>query len=379
MPNQNQCGFRIDGKECPKMRDSDHVYCSEHKTVFASIDNPALIEDAARSMREMTYVSKDKKITATSDPKLIDAFVNRLQELLARGYTHQEATNAIGDVIQEKGIIDDQLKQIGKDPKWKKFEKIVAGIHMLQAEGAEVKFNDHIVGKKTNSSRQLDVSIRFKHSFYDYLTIVECKDTGRRVEVKEVEAFSKKMEDVGARHGVMVSPHGFQKGGVGTAEFENIELFTLTEIKSDWTKQIKANVFTLPFPESVEFDYPYFDASPLAQEPMSINYGQVVFYRGANEPALPLTQVLWESARYVVKKELTLPQRVKITFEPPRLYQFPGTTFFTPIYAVIINFEPSKFAVGYEIDMPPKLVSYRYSDLKEKRVHEFSAKEIPKV
>lgn len=378
MPERDNCLFLTNRIECPKPRAKPHFFCDEHKLVFASLDNPTLLEGTARSMKAMTCVSKDKKITAKADPVLTDAFINRLHEVLSRGYSSEEALNAIGDVIQEKGILDDQLKAIGKDPKWKRFEKIVAGVHMLQAQGAEVRFNDRIRGKKTNSSRQIDVSIRFKEAFYDYLTIIECKDTGRKVEVGEVEAFSKKMEDVGARHGVMVSPHGFQKGGIGTAEFEKIELFTLKEIKSDWTKQIKANVFTLPFPESVEFDYPYFEPAPPTEEPLTLNYGTIILY-DSQKNAVLLTDIIWRAARYIVKKGLPATQRARIPFDPPLLYQFPSTTFYTPIHALIINFQPSRFALGYEIDLPPKLISYRYSDLKEERVHEFPAGDLPKV
>jgi hypothetical protein len=346
---------------------------------FVSLDNATLIEQTARSMRNITYVTEEKKIAPHADLKLIDEFANGLQELFARGYAYEEALSAISDVTKDKGLLDDLLKQIGQDPKWKKFEKIVAGIHMLQFQGAVVKINDHILGKKTGSSRQIDVSIRFTQGFYDYLTIVECKDSTRPVEVGEIEAFSKKMEDVGALHGVMVSQQGFQKGAISSAKFDNIELFKLTEIKSDWTKTIKANVFTLPFPESVEFDYPYFEATPLSEKPLLIKYGDVVFYKNEKDPPVLLTDIIWKTARYVVKKKLPLPQKVRITFSPPLLHQLPTTTFYTPIYAVIINLEPSNFAFEYEIDMPPKLVSYRYSDINEEKVHEFSVKDVPKV
>lgn len=327
-------------------------------------------------MRDMTYVSADKKITANADPKFTDAFLNRFQELLSRGYGFDEAEAAIADVIQLKGILDDQLKEIGQDPKWKRFEKLIAGIHMLQFEGAEVKFNDHIIGRKTNSARQIDVSIRFKQGFYDYLTIVECKDIGRKVELKEVEAFSKKMEDVGAFHGVMVSPHGFQSGGVSTAPFENIELFTLTEIKSDWITNTKAKVYTLPFPTHIEFDNPslIFDTQPIP-----ITYDQLILYKNEKEPPIPLTEILRDLTHQVVKNDLSLPRRIKITFEPYLLCQFPTTSYFTPIYAIDVTFEPWKVALGYEIDIPPKIITYRYSDIKGERVHDFSPKDIPKV
>lgn len=377
MAQQAQCAFRINGRECLNEVDN-HIFCDEHKSVFALIDNPTLIEQTARAMRDMTYVSDEKKITAKADPKFIDAFLNRYQELLGRGYSFDEAEAAIGDVIQLEGMLDDQSRQIGKDPKWKKFEKIVAGIHMLQFQGAEVKFNDHIVGKKTNAPRQIDVSIRFRQGFYDYLTIVECKDSGRKVELKEVEAFSKKMEDVGAQHGVIVSAHGFQSGGISTAQFEDIELFTLTEIRTDWTKKIKAKVFTLPYPENIEFDYLYFEPPPLTQEPIAIKYGDVIFYDNEKN-AVPLTHIIWKAARYIVKKELSPHQRARIPFDPPLLFRFPGTTFYTPIYAVIINFRPSRFAFGHEIDVPPKLTNYRYSDINNEKIYDFSPQQVPPV
>lgn len=379
MRQPNNCLFLTDRAACLNPPARPHFFCSDHKLVFASLDNATLLEETARSMRAMTYVSKDKKITVHADPKLIDAFINRLHEVLSRGYSPDEALDAIGDVIQEKGVLDDQLREIGKDPKWKKFEKIVAGIHMLQFQGAEVKFDDHIVGKKSAGPRQIDVSIRFKQGFYDYLTIVECKDIGRKVEVKEVEAFSKKMEDVGARHGVMVSALGFQKGGIGTAEFDNIELFTLTEIKRDWTKRIKADVITLPWPAEVEFDYPYIDLGEIREQPIEEGFHDILFHRGANDPAIPLSKFLHDVITHVIEESWTVPCEVRVPFEPALLCKFPGFTVYCPVHAIVVHLEPSRFAFGTEIDIPPKLMSYRYSDLKGKNVHEFVPRDIPRI
>jgi hypothetical protein len=55
------------------------------------------------------------------------------------------------------------------DKKWKKFERVVAAIHVAENSGATVTWNEHING------RQFDVAIRFKFQFYDYLTLIECK------------------------------------------------------------------------------------------------------------------------------------------------------------------------------------------------------------
>src|SRR5438094_8447387 len=100
MKEPENCLFLKDRIEFSNPPASPHLFCSQHKLVFASLDNPTLLEETGRSMRAMTYVSKDKKITAHADPKLIDAFINRLHEVLSRGYGPQEALDAIGDVIQ---------------------------------------------------------------------------------------------------------------------------------------------------------------------------------------------------------------------------------------------------------------------------------------
>ena len=110
------------------------------------------------------------------------------------------------------------------DKKWKKFERVVAAIHVAEHSGATVTWDDHING------RQFDVTIRFKFQFYDYLVIIECKDQQARVEAEDVEAFVTKSRDAGANKAIVVSSSGFQSGAKKVAEKHNIELFTLTEI-----------------------------------------------------------------------------------------------------------------------------------------------------
>jgi hypothetical protein len=81
----------------------------------------------------------------------------------------------------------------------------------MNEEGAEVKFNDYIVGK-SGRKRQVDVSIRFKHKYYDYLAVIECKDYGIKVPIEKAEAFCTKVKDVGANKGIMVSAKGSSTG-----------------------------------------------------------------------------------------------------------------------------------------------------------------------
>lgn len=110
------------------------------------------------------------------------------------------------------------------NPKWKLFERVVAAIHLTEESGAEVKWNDHING------RQFDVTIRFKFQFYDYLTVIECRDQKDAIKVTDVEAFVTKTQDAGANKAIIVTSSSFQSGAKTAASKHHIALFTLTEL-----------------------------------------------------------------------------------------------------------------------------------------------------
>lgn len=108
------------------------------------------------------------------------------------------------------------------DPKWKKFERVIAAIHEADAHGANVSWNEAING------RQFDVVLRFSVGSYSYLTVIECKDQQRPVSVDQVEAFITKSRDAGADKAVMVSSSSYQEGAFAVAERHHIELFGLS-------------------------------------------------------------------------------------------------------------------------------------------------------
>ena len=108
--------------------------------------------------------------------------------------------------------------------KWKLFERLVAAIHLIDESSSNIKWNDKI------NARQFDVTIRTRKGFYDYLTVVECKNYSKPVPVKEVDAFVTKSQDVGAHKVIMVSSMGFQSGAEDVAKRHAIDLFTLKAV-----------------------------------------------------------------------------------------------------------------------------------------------------
>lgn len=110
------------------------------------------------------------------------------------------------------------------EKKWEKFERVVAAIHLAQAKGATVTWNEQIDG------RQFDVVIRFKFQFYDYVVLIECKDQKSRVKASAVESFVTKSKDAKADKAIIVSSSGFQEGARKVARNHKVELFTLSQV-----------------------------------------------------------------------------------------------------------------------------------------------------
>lgn len=110
------------------------------------------------------------------------------------------------------------------EPKWKRFERLVAAIHKLTHEGATITWNDVIDG------RQFDVTLRFQFGLYTYLTVIECRDYNSPVPVGDIDAFVPKSRDVGAHKAIMITTSGFQEGAFTVAKRHGIELCTLEEV-----------------------------------------------------------------------------------------------------------------------------------------------------
>jgi hypothetical protein len=119
---------------------------------------------------------------------------------------------------------------------WKLFEKIVAAIHHAESRGAKVVWNDKING------RQFDVTVRFLHGLYEYLTVIECKDYQKPVSADKVDAFVTKSKDARSNKAIMVSSSGYQEGCGRVAENHNVELFTLEEINQIPKEAINAEI-----------------------------------------------------------------------------------------------------------------------------------------
>ena len=132
---------------------------------------------------------------------------------------------------KEKGASPRRRRQTSDG---KRFERLTAGLHSLLMAGADVRWDEKIIG------RQVDVSVRFVIGGYEFLTIIDCKDRGRRSTRDDIVVLEERREVSGAHKAVLVSARGFQSGAREYAASKNIELFTLQELPADWTEVVTA-------------------------------------------------------------------------------------------------------------------------------------------
>lgn len=100
-------------------------------------------------------------------------------------------------------------------------ERIVAGIHAVTTEEANVMWNETING------RQFDVVVRFVVGTLRYLVLVEVKNRTRKASVEDLDAFINKARDQLANKAVFVTAAGYQSGALAVAERHGVDLFTV--------------------------------------------------------------------------------------------------------------------------------------------------------
>lgn len=101
-------------------------------------------------------------------------------------------------------------------------ERIVAGIHSVSSDDADVRWNEKING------RQFDVVVRFRLGTLSYLVLIEVKNRSRPASASDAEAFVLKAQDQLANKAVFVSRAGFQEGAITVAKRHGLDLFKIS-------------------------------------------------------------------------------------------------------------------------------------------------------
>ena len=91
---------------------------------------------------------------------------------------------------------------------------------------------------KSGNKYEIDIAVEFEMFNGNILVVVECKDHSRKIERSVISDFSKRIDDINANKGLMVSTQGFQSGAVKLAKDNGIDLaiirnYTFTPFTGD--------------------------------------------------------------------------------------------------------------------------------------------------
>jgi hypothetical protein len=139
-------------------------------------------------------------------------------------------------------------------PDWKGFERLAERIARDLRPDATVTWDDHLRGRISEATRQIDVSIRWSDSDREYLTIVQAKDWGTPADVKAIDAFASVVKDVEATRGVMVCRSGFSRRAKTYARNLGIGLYNLHDAESrDWRLELTIPLLWIDLHPSADF------------------------------------------------------------------------------------------------------------------------------
>lgn len=129
------------------------------------------------------------------------------------------------------------------EPKWRRFEKLVAQVQEKLAPNALVTHNDRIKGHQSGRLRQIDISVKGKVGQYEMLIVMDCKDYKVPVDVKDAESFIGLVNDVRAHKGVMVAANGFTETAKQLGEQAGLNLYRLIDTEAhDWQTYVSMPV-----------------------------------------------------------------------------------------------------------------------------------------
>ncbi|MBC8377171.1 MAG: restriction endonuclease [FCB group bacterium] len=116
----------------------------------------------------------------------------------------------------------------------RQFELLTKEMFELLRNDPKIEEVEHDVRLKgADGRRQIDVVLRGKVGPINILTIVECKDWNKKIDVQTLDAFHSKAQDVRANKAVVVSRKGFTKTAIAKAKRLGIVLCTLHDVRNE--------------------------------------------------------------------------------------------------------------------------------------------------
>jgi hypothetical protein len=323
-------------------------------SVLSTLTDPDLLTRVGLSFQEVLYVNAGRKISPVSvheRPELWNNLVAAWNEAARRGYTVADLGGAIKSVGINTGYLKSLREQLGNpeswnpapdldDVTWKQFEQLLAKLHSLSADDCVVTVDEKVRDRTTNTPRQLDVTLRFRKSFYDFLVVIECRHQKASVTIGDVDAFAKKLEDVNGHRGVIVTSSDFDPGAIAKAAFYGIELRALSQsYELDWEEHVRETVRAIPFPDEVTFDPVEpgaFSTAPDGTAEMSFGEFRLTDHDGVEIETI--ASLIARLSLDILRNGVALPVRISVECDPPATLRVDRFNVAIPIKAVEVTF-----------------------------------------
>lgn len=299
--------FRLGGTTFIRVFSLDHAFKHADK-----LSDDELFLQLAKAMNDSVQVTDQgvAPVNPKEDPEPASRFASLYNEAVRRGFQRDD----IGFGMKPDLWTDPKFKKIG-DPEWKRFEKLVARIHIALCRDAEVKWSEKLIDT-SGTERQIDVTIRTRTGPHQMLGIVQCKYEKRPVSITEVEAFVSVKKDLNAATAIMVSRNGFQSGAEAKAKLHDLRLWTLDEAENvAWREEVRT--FRLRYPMFREIKFvPAIPAEAFNSATMDIDFQTVWIEDG--EKRITLANVIGQGISNATERCLPLPCWIDL--------EFPGAT-----------------------------------------------------
>jgi len=113
----------------------------------------------------------------------------------------------------------------------KEYESLTEEVFkLLTANESYTSVEKDILIESPDGSRQFDVVLKTNIADMEIVTVVECKDWNKNINVTVVDGLVSKMEDVKANKAAIVAKKGFTKGAIKKATRLGVELYTVRDI-----------------------------------------------------------------------------------------------------------------------------------------------------
>lgn len=329
-PEYVECALylsRLGGTTFIRAYSLDHAYKNADK-----LTDEELFLQLAKALNDSVRVTDQgaAPVNPKDDPEPGSRFASLYNEAVRRGFQRDD----IGFGMKPDLWTDPKFGKMG-DPDWKRFEKLVARIHIALCRDAEVKWSEKLIDT-SGTERQIDVTIRTRTGPHQMLGIVQCKYEKRPVSITEVEAFVSVKKDLNAATAIMVARNGFQSGAEAKAKLHDIRLWTLDEAERvTWREELRTFRLRYPMFSEIRF-FPSIPSDAFSSANLDFRFEEVWITNG--EKRITLANVIAQGISNATERCLPLPCWVDLEF-PGATLEFLGKPFSLERVSIHLTYE----------------------------------------